>query len=204
MKFISQMCTLSSTSATNSTQSTWPPRVKVFFFLLFYVKNSIYCPLNSLTINWCLITYVAAARERDKYAAEPVTDSLKNERERERERENETKRERLPHSSTSHGDCSISIIIHRSSHCRNGVGSQDTSCNPTNCLLLANRSNGSRFSDTGRSNNPRVWGLHTYRHKPSPLTLEPLKNIVKSVKEGKISFKMKTSIIFRPRLLSNT
>jgi len=86
MKFISQMCTLSSTSATNSTQSTWPPRVKVFFFLLFYVKNSIYCPLNSLTINWCLITYVAAARERDKYAAEPVTDSLKNERERERER----------------------------------------------------------------------------------------------------------------------
>jgi len=166
-KFIFQTCTLSSTTVTKSTPSTWPPHVKVFFpFLLFYMKNSIYCPLDSLTINWCLITYVAAARERDKYAAEPVTDSLKNERERE-----ETKRERLPHSSTSHGDCSISIIIHRSSHCRNDVGSQDTSCNPANCLLLANRSNRSRFSDTGRSNNPRVWGTHTYRHKPSPLTL---------------------------------
>ena len=162
MKF--QIYTLSPTSVTKTTHSKWPPHVKVFFFL-FYVKNSIYYPLNSLTINWCLITYVAAARERDKYAAEPVTDSLKNEREK------ETKRERLPHSSTSHSDCSISIIIHRSSHCRNRVGSQDTSCNPANCLLLANRSNGSRFSDTGRSNNPRVWGLHTYRHKPSPLTL---------------------------------
>jgi len=88
MKFISQICTLSSTSAKNSTQSTWPPRVTVLF-LLFYVKNSIYCPLNSLTINWCLITYVAAARERDKYAAEPVTDPLKNERERKRRRQKE-------------------------------------------------------------------------------------------------------------------
>jgi len=64
-------------------------------FLLFYVKNSIYCPLNSLTINWCLITYVAAARERDKYAAEPVTDSLKNEREKETKREDSHIRQHL-------------------------------------------------------------------------------------------------------------
>jgi hypothetical protein len=57
--------------------------------VFFNVKNSIYYPLNSLTINWCLITYVAAARERDKYDAERGRDWLKNER------------ERLPHSSTS-------------------------------------------------------------------------------------------------------
>jgi len=53
-----------------------------------------------------LIAYVAAAQEGDKFAVEPVTDSLKNER------------EQLPHSSTSHADCSLWTIIHRSSHGR--------------------------------------------------------------------------------------
>ena len=147
-----------------------------------------------------MITYVVAARERDKYAAEPVTDSLKNERERERERRRQKEKDSHIRQHLTATAVSRSSFI--------GPHIAETVLVPKTLRVTLRTVYCSQTGLTGHASPIRValiilgyGGLHTYRYKPSPLTLEPLKNIVKSVKEGRISFKMKTSIIFRPKII---